>query len=351
MPYKEGNYWRGVVTIRRKRVAQKTFKLKREAIQWEKAERKRLLNPTTDMDLLTLCNKYLDYASKFQPKVFDEKKAVCKRLVKAWGKDFPVSLITGEMAEKYLRTQKDLRSANASNKDRKNLKAMWNKARVYGVQYNPFDETEKFAHDIEPPYTPPVEDVLRLLAVATRPERIFLDCYLQTGARRSEIFRMLWTDVDFNRRSIRLGTRKTKDGSMKYRTIEMSDSLYDTLWWQWENRKFRRSPYVFIDNQPGPHYGKPYKERRRFMAGLCKRANVKKFGFHALRRFVASVLDSKNVPLKQIQLVLGHSRPTTTDRYLGDIHQGKKVFMEKISEALIPETIPENKKEINDENR
>ena len=64
----------------------------------------------------------------------------------------------------------------------------------------------------------------------------------------------------------------------------------------------------------------------------------------ALRRFVASVLDSKNVPLKQIQLILGHSRPTTTDRYLDNLHQGQKVFMDRISEALIPETIPETKK-------
>jgi integrase len=207
MPYKEGGQWRGVVKIKGRRVAQKLFKLKREAARWEMEERKRLTNPITDMALLILCNKYLDYATKFQPKVYDEKKAVCRRIISAWGKDLPVSLITAEMAEIYLRDQKNNRSANASNKDRKNLKAMWNKAKVYGIQYNPFDDTEKYAHDIEPPYTPPVEDVLRLLAVATRPERMFLDCYLQTGARRSEIFRMIWADVDFNRRTIRLGTR------------------------------------------------------------------------------------------------------------------------------------------------
>ena len=87
------------------------------------------------------------------------------------------------------------------------------------------------------------------------------------------------------------------------------------------------------------------------MAGLCKRAGVKKFGFHALRRFVASVLDSKNVPLKQIQLILGHSKPTTTDRYLADIRRGQELYMEKISEALVPQTVPQNKKEVNDENR
>ena len=346
MPYKEGNYWRGVVTIKRKRVAQKSFKLKRDAAKWEAAERKRLQKQPTDMALITICNKYLDYAERFVPKVYAEKKNTCKRIIREWGRNFPVYEVSAQMCEDYLRKQKKIRSANAANKDRKNLKAMWKKCKTYGVTENPWNDTDKFSHDVQPQYTPPVEDVLRLLAVTTRPERIFLDCYLQTGARRSEIFRLLWTDVDFNRHIIRLGTRKNKDGSMKYRSIEMSDSLYDTLWWQWQNRKFKGSPYVFIDDQPGPHYGKPYKERRRFMAGLCKRANIKQFGFHALRRFVASVLDSKNVPLKQIQLVLGHSRPTTTDRYLGNIQRGQKELMDRISETLLPETDTRNEKKV-----
>jgi hypothetical protein len=50
---------------------------------------------------------------------------------------------------------------------------------------------------------------------------------------------------------------------------------------------------------------------------LCKRAGVRPFGFHALRRFVASVLqDSKKVDLKKIQLLLGHANLTTTQRYI-----------------------------------
>ena len=40
----------------------------------------------------------------------------------------------------------------------------------------------------------------------------------------------------------------------------------------------------------------------------------------------------------------GTCKPTTTDRYLDNIHQGQKVFMDRISEALIPHSIPQNKK-------
>ena len=190
------------------------------------------------------------------------------------------------MVEIYLTDQANTRSANASNNDRKNLLAMWNKGqKTYGVESNPFAKTEKFPHDRKPQYTPPTEDVLRLLAVANREEGVFLDCYLQTGARRSEIFRWTWVeDINFEKREVRFGTRKTKDGSMEYQWFPMSDDLYDSLWWLWNHRKFKQSPYVFVDARPGAHYGKHYKVRRRFMRGLCERAGIKPFGFHALRR-------------------------------------------------------------------
>jgi integrase len=35
---------------------------------------------------------------------------------------------------------------------------------------------------------------------------------LHTGARRSEVFRLTWEDVDFGRKQIRFGTRKTGHG-------------------------------------------------------------------------------------------------------------------------------------------
>ncbi|MDB4442325.1 hypothetical protein N9219_02780 [bacterium] len=46
-----------------------------------------------------------------------------------------------------------------------------------------------------------------------------------------------------------------------------------------------------------------------------------------------------------------HMRVNRWNIQLENIHQGQKVFMDRISEALIPETIPENKKGENGENR
>jgi hypothetical protein len=76
---------------------------------------------------LNFCTKYLDYAERFTPKVYQEKHAVVKRILTRWGPDIPVDSITPDMAEDFLLLQKNRRSANAANKDRKNLMAMFSK--------------------------------------------------------------------------------------------------------------------------------------------------------------------------------------------------------------------------------
>ena len=53
------------------------------------------------------------------------------------------------------------------------------------------------------------------------------------------------------------------------------------------------------------------------MKALCQKAGVKRFGFHAIRHHVASILaDSRKASLSQIQKLLRHRRPTTTDNYI-----------------------------------
>ena len=168
-----------------------------------------------------------------------------------------------------------------------------------------------------------------MLAVASPDEQIFLTCYLSTGARRAEIFRLTWDDVNFNARTLRLGTKKSRDGSMKYRTLSMNSRLYETLQRQYKIRD-KKSPYVFTFEKTG----QPYKYRQKLMKGLCKRAGIRQFGFHALRRYVASILSDKHkVSSKAIQNVLGHESQSTTEKYLQKIHTGMAEVMELLGDA------------------
>jgi integrase len=354
MPYKDGKGWRGVIKVHGKRIAQKTFRLKRDAVEWENGGRQKLKRNEKaslhGLDLLSFCSRYLIYSQRYSQKTYKEKEKVTKRILSLWGGDKIAQDISADDIQVYLDMQRDERSANASNKDRKNLLAMWNYGRKFHeLQFNPVAITEKFAHDREPQYTPPTEDVLKVLAVSTGQDRVMLDCYLNTAARRSEIFRLTWVDdINFEKRQLRLGTRKTRDGSMSYEWFPMSDDLFKSLSWLWNNREIKTSPYVFVDNMPGPHYGKPYKVRRRFLKGLCESAGVQPFGFHAMRRYVASVLaDNHKVSAKRIQRVLRHKNLATTERYIQNINDDLKDTLDLISLSSVPQGGTPKDKEAN----
>jgi len=324
MPYKEGKKWRAKVTHQGQRYTA-LMNAKKDAVEWEAKKRKELKSakPLRQwLDLLTFCSRYLIYAERYSKKVHDEKRRLSKRILAEWGPDAPVQSISANMVQSYLMQQANARSANASNKDRKNLLALWNWGiRFLEVSQNPVARTDKLPHDRAAQYTPPTEDVLKLLAAATRKERVFLYSYVYTGARRSEIYRWTWLeDINFEKRAYRLGTRKTKDGSMVYEWFPMPYELYDELLWWWKNRAIKESPYVFTDDQPGPHFGKKYNERRRFMRGLCKRAGIRPFGFHALRRFFASRLADRGKSTNTIRRMLRHKNVSTTERYIQNIN-------------------------------
>ena len=190
---------------------------------------------------------------------------------------------------------------------------------------NPISTIKKLKHDEKGHYVPPVEDMIKVINNCTREEWIFINTYLQTAARKSEVLRLIWEDIDFQRGTIRLGTHKTETGDIKYRYIDMSDELSDGLSWWKENRPIKDSDYVFVNNDKrSKWYGMPYTARNDFMSGLCKRAGVKHFGFHGIRGYVATMLADQSVPAKVIQEVLGHASLSTTEKYIRKINKSYK---------------------------
>lgn len=358
MPSKQGNKWRGCVMIEGKKY-QQLFETKEEAKTFEVETKKQVKAELTkeptpgDMELRIFFSKYLDFAEpRFTKGVFEDKRILLVRLSERWGGGIPVKNITVDMVALYLEARAKAVSGNAANRDRKNLLALWNWGmKRHDLQVNPVSKVDRFRHDRSVLHTPTEEDVLKVLAASTREEKVMLTAYLNTAARRSEIFRWTWNDdINFEKREVRLGTRKTSDGSMSYEWLPMNDDLYKELWWLWNNRKFKESPFVFVDSHPGPNYGKPFIIRRKFMANLCERAQVQPFGFHALRRHVASVLaDTHKVSSKTIQRILRHRNVTTTERYIQNVNRDLSATMDLLNRGEergnFPKISPTTKKE------
>jgi integrase len=130
----------------------------------------------------------------------------------------------------------------------------------------------------------------------------FIGFALYTGARRGELFKLTWEDVDFERNMITL--REPKGG--KTQTIPVSPRALEVL-----KELEVTSPYVFPgkDGHQRTDFKGPW-QRIRKAAGLPDN-----FRFHGLRHHFASALVSAGYDLLLVQRLLTHKDARTTQRY------------------------------------
>ena len=149
------------------------------------------------------------------------------------------------------------------------------------------------------------EEEERLLAACTGWRahlRAIIICALDTGMRRGELFKLVWSDVDFENRLITIRAFNTK--TMRQRQVGMTERLAGEL------------AILYAQN--------PDAEALLFGIGSTKgawnkvrlQAGVTDLRFHDLRHTYATRLVSKHLPLSEVGRVLGHTQPTTTYRYV-----------------------------------
>jgi integrase len=302
------------------------FQYKDEARQWLKDEKARLREEAKGHSsadehhlLYDLSQVYLtDCETRYGAKTVDEKRFCLERFYKSAG-DIAVTDVTAPMVLEFVNDRARTQSANAANKDRKNLRAFysWVQA-MYGIMYDPTAPIKKKPHEKQARRLIPIQDILKVMLAAKGHDRVLIGSYWHTGARKSEVLRWTWADdINFEERWVRLGTRKNKTGEMTYEKLWMNDDLYKLLKWQWDHRH-PASPFVFCHMNPkSKYYGRPYGERRKTIKSLCDEAKVDRFEYHDIRHTVAKYLnDIQKVNLKKVQQVLRHRRQTTTEIYV-----------------------------------
>ncbi len=327
--WKEAGNWRFQFQLLGKRYSRQGFTTKASARAEMEKLRAQLMaaeeeQTPTVMAFSEVANDYLDYAKRrFVPKTYEKKVYVFKGFLKHAG-DLTLDRIKVRVVESYLKT----RSANTSfNGNRKELSALFNWAfKRQLVAQNPCIFIPTLPEPEFRKVIPSEEDIARVL-LAAGPDRPFLLVLYLTMARVDEIFRLRWDDVNFQERTIRLWTRKVRDGSWRADVLPMSQALYDVLKGLWEKRT--HPDWVFID----PKTGTRYIQRNRLMKYICRRAGVKYFGFHAIRHFGASLLaDREKVSLPTISRLLRHTNLRTTEKYLQKVDPNLRSTMERLGE-------------------
>ena len=133
---------------------------------------------------------------------------------------------------------------------------------------NPF-ETPKMPEIRYPRYVPPEEDFWKVFKVAQGQDRVMLLTFIHLACRRGEAFRIKWDDVDFEKKRIRLWTRKRENGTYEFEWLPMTEELQDGLFW-WSRACPVKSEYVFICLEQKhfciEYYGGPFKTPSAFYA-------------------------------------------------------------------------------------
>ena len=150
-------------------------------------------------------------------------------------------------------------------------------------------------------------------------ELYYLD--LATGLRRGELLGLKWTDVDFDRRVVKVqraisrqngkvveAPLKTKNA---YCTLPLSADAISVLMHQ--RRKTGSSEWVFPSPSGGPMSPDSVLH---MLQRVLKRAGLPPIRIHDLSHTCATMLCRRKISLRDIQLWLGHSTyQTTADIY------------------------------------
>ncbi|WP_421902212.1 tyrosine-type recombinase/integrase [Maridesulfovibrio sp.] len=233
--------------------------------------------------------------------------------------DFLLDDVSLEIARKYYRHTCKARTVKTANNHVKNLKACWNfHIKEERILSNPWPKLEKSEGDEATVYIPPAEDVVAAYNAAKPWQQDYIQILLKTGGRAGDPRKLKWESVDFANGTLSFWTKKRKGGKKEYRIISMPEgsTLHTLLLKIWKDREID-SEYVFNNPRTGTGYTRQADGIKYMLHYACAIAGVRRFTLKDLRDFVALRLDdSKEASLTDIQNILGHKRPTTTDIYL-----------------------------------
>ena len=314
------------------------------AMQWELEARKRLEQEsiaTRCLSIIVWIDEYLDEVqARYSLKTYEEKRKAFSRFIEhsGYSMETPVEEIKRDAVRAFRRHMSNTISGNAANKARKNLGAAWRwgerNIEDWPNMPNLFLTCDRFKVEKTIRYVPSEADFWKVFAICERQDQVMLLAFFHLGARRSELFGLKWSEVDFVREQVYLQTRK-RDGGLEGDWVPMTQQLCREMKaWMEARRNMagldREHVFVCLSQTAfcDDYYGKPFQKRQHFMEKLCKKAGVKPFGFHSIRHLFASRLWRKDVSLGHIQQLLRHQSPRTTERYL------KSLGLESIRKSL-----------------
>ena len=179
------------------------------------------------------------------------------------------------------------------------------------------------------------DELARLTAaLAAYPDKQAADIVrllLMTGARRGEVLGMRWVDLDLAEGTWSKPPSSTKQN--EHHEVPLSAPvrlLLNEIREQQGEHRSSLGEFVF----PGPGATGHVVEIKKGWASLCRAAGITGLRIHDLRHSFASQVVSGGGSLPLIGALLGHSNPTTTQRYAHLFDDPQRAAVEKVGAII-----------------
>lgn len=318
--YKRGNLWymdfehngkryRKSLGTRSKHIAELALK----DIDVKIARQKFDLGPSEKINFEDFARKFLEwYEVQNSVKSYKDYRNLFTSTIIPYFSKIKLTDITVETIEAYKFERIKKISASTVNKELVALRHFFNKAILWGyLTRNPAKEVDKLRVKQKKFRFLSIEEIQKLLeASPPHAKPIFLTA-IHTGLRRSELFRLEWEDIDFERQCILVSNKEdAHTKNYRNREIPMTPQLMAEL------KKHRAesksgSGYVFLKRDATPHQG----EVRKTLWKIIAQTGLKPFTLHDLRHTFASHLMMEGVDLPTVQKLMGHANISTTMIY------------------------------------
>ncbi len=318
--YKRGNLWyldfeingkrhRKSLGTRSKRVAELALKDLDVKIAKEKYD----LAPPEKIRFDEFAYKFLDwYRVQNSKKSYEDYWNLFTSTIIPYFNETWLTEITIQTIEIYKLERTKKIAPGTVNKELVALRHLFNKAILWGYLHkNPAKRVDKLRIKQRKFRFLSLKEIDTFLEASPPYAKPIFMTAIHTGVRRSELFRLEWEDIDFERQYV-LVLNKQDAHTKNYRNREIPMTLkLGAVLKELKSRTENKHGNVFLKEDGTPHAG----FIRKTMLRIVKETGLEPFTLHDLRHTFASHLVMEGVDLPTVQKLMGHANISTTMIY------------------------------------
>ena len=261
--------------------------------------------PTKEIPLEDAIEKYLEYskANKANQTFLLDEYAL-EKLFLSFLKTKGISSMQGifpEVLEDFKADRLKTVEKATHNREITSIKAFFNTmVRWRYLRESPAKHLKKLRLPVQMPRFLTKDEIKALLKAADEQTKPIIEVFLYTGLRRNELRFLRWQDVDMENKRVLV---QNKEGfhtkSYQPRVIPMHPRLFQIFR---KLAKKKKGLYVFPNVR-----GESRAHLSREIKSVIDTAGLENVSTHTLRHTFASHLSMKGVPIRTIQILMGHA--------------------------------------------